>query len=163
MARRLDRAVDREMEKLVSLSSLTAPLALDYLDRMVRPIPELAPEMGARIVSRSYAAHLVVEHDPSSVGVTDIPVLGTLPPLKRGLPPQDLLSRVVKASRGGFEVIRALPAPVWDGWVAILTRRTHDGAADDQLVAPEVIDGLARFGWVLRRVDIHYGLSPDGV
>ncbi len=24
-----------------------------------------------------------------------------------------------------------------------------------------VVDGLARFGWVLRQVDLHYGLEPD--
>jgi hypothetical protein len=25
----------------------------------------------------------------------------------------------------------------------------------------EVVDGLARFGWVLRQVDIRYNLEPD--
>jgi hypothetical protein len=162
VARRLDRAVDDEMFSLASLSSLTAPLALEYLERVGRPIPSLSPQMGVQIVGRAYAAHLVVEADPRAYGAVDVPVLGTLPPLRRGSPPRDLLSRVVKASRRSFELIRAVSTPVWDGFVHCLTKRAHDLAAGaEDLVPIESVDGLARFGWVLRQVDIHYGLSPE--
>jgi hypothetical protein len=34
----------------------------------------------------------------------------------------------------------------------------HDG---EGFVAVDVVDGLARVGWVLRQVDIHYGLEPE--
>lgn len=78
--RNLDAAVDDAMASVQSLSSLTAPLALDYLDRLARPIPALTPQTGVQIVSRAYVAHLVVEADPAAFGAADIPVLGTLPP-----------------------------------------------------------------------------------
>jgi hypothetical protein len=162
--RSLDAAVDHAMASVLSLSSLTAPLALDYLDRLARPIPALTPEVGVQIVSRAYVAHLVVERDPVAFGAADVPVLGTLPALRRGSPPQDLLTRVVKATRRNFEVIRALSSPVWNGFVHGLTRRAHDQVAEagpDGLVAVAVVDGLARFGWVLRQVDLHYGLEPE--
>jgi hypothetical protein len=162
--RHLDAAVDQAMALVLSLSSLTAPLALAYLDRLARPIPALTPEVGVQIVSRAYVAHLVVETDPAAFGAADVPVLGTLPALRRGSPPQDLLTRVVKATRRNFEVIRAVSSPVWNGFVHSLTRRAHDQAPDagpDGLVALAVVDGLARFGWVLRQVDIHYGLEPE--
>jgi hypothetical protein len=71
---------------------------------------------------------------------------------------------VVKASRRSFELIRAVPTPVWDGFVRDLIRRAHDETPDvgpDELLASPVIDGLARFGWVLRQVDLHYGLEPE--
>ena len=92
-----------------------------------------------------------------------MPVLGTLPALKKGRPPQDLLSRVVKASRGrGFAAICALSPPAWDGWVWCLTKRAHDAAATGaDLVPLEALDGVARFAWVLRQTDLHYGLSPE--
>ena len=168
-ARRLDAAVDRLMVEVVSLSSLTAPLAVDYLERMRRPLPALAADMGVQIVGRAYLAHMVVEHDPGLYRATDIPVLGTLPPLKKGRPPQDLLSRAVKASRRGFETVCALPIHVWDGFAYLLARRVHDmaaaaGAARSEpveYVALAAVDGLARFGWVLRQVDLHYGLDPE--
>jgi hypothetical protein len=160
----LDRAVDEAMATVLALSSLTSPLTLDYLDRLARPIPALRPEIGVQIVTRAYLAHLVVERDPQSFGAVDVPVLGTLPPLRRGSPPRDLLTRVVKASRRNFEVIRAVSTPVWNGFVRSLTRRAHDQVPDpgpSGLVAVEVVDGLARFGWVLRQVDLHYGLEPE--
>jgi hypothetical protein len=51
---------------------------------------------------------------------------------------------------------------VWEGYVLLLTRRVHRSTPDaDQLVAMDVVDGLARFGWVLRQVDIRYNLEPD--
>jgi hypothetical protein len=28
-------------------------------------------------------------------------------------------------------------------------------------VPVEVVDGVASFAWILRQVDIHYGLSPE--
>jgi hypothetical protein len=163
-ARRLIEAVDTAMGSVASLSSLTAPLALDYLDRLARPIPTLSLGTGVQVVSRSYVAHLVTEADPGAYGATDVPVLGTLPPLRRGSPPQDLLTRVVKATRRNFELIRALSTPVWDGFVRDLTRRAHDetpAASSAELLALPVVDGLARFGWVLRQVDLHYGQEPE--
>lgn len=163
VARALDREVDRTMSGVTSLSTLSAPLAISYMDRLSRPVPSLTPEVGAQIVGRSYIAHLVVEAEPGHFGAPDVPVLGTLPPLKHGRPPQDLLSRVVKASRGrSFAPICALAPPVWDGYVRCVTKRAHDTAvAGDDLVAVDVVDGLARFAWVLRQVDIHYGLEPE--
>lgn len=161
--RRLDAAVDEALDSVLSLSSLTAPLALDYLDRLARPIPALTPAVGVQVVTRAYVAHLVVEDDPEAFGAHDVPVLGTLPPLRRGAPPQDLLSRVVKASRRNFELIRAVSTPVWDGFVRSLTRRAHDqpSGTEGDFISVEVVDGLARFGWVLRQVDLHYGLGPE--
>jgi hypothetical protein len=162
LARRLDRDTDAAMAEVTSLSSVSAPLALDYLDRLSRPIPALTPEIGAQIVGRSYVAHIVVETDPGRFGAVDIPVLGTLPPLGRGRPPQDLLSRAVKASRRGFELICALSPETWGGFVDCLTKRAHDQAGNPENLMPrEAVDGLARFAWVLRQVDLHYGLEPD--
>jgi hypothetical protein len=161
---RLIEAVEVAMGSVASLSSLTAPLALDYLDRLARPIPTLSLGTGVQIVSRSYVAHLVTEDRPDAYGATDVPVLGTLPPLRRGSPPQDLLTRVVKATRRNFELIRAVSTPVWDGFVRDLTRRAHEqtpAANPAELLALPVVDGLARFGWVLRQVDLHYGLAPE--
>ena len=163
VARRLDLEVDALMPTVAALSSLTSPLALDYLQRLERPIPALTPASGVQIVSRSYVAHAVVEADPGTFGAGTVPVLNSLPPLRRGgVPPQDLLTRVVKASRRKFQRIRAVPEPVWDGYVRCLARRAHEHVGDgDEFLAVEVVDGLARFGWVLRQVDIHYGLEPE--
>jgi len=161
--RRLIEAVDATMDTVSSLSTLTTPLALEYLDRLARPIPTLTPESGVQIVSRSYVAHLVTEGTPEAVGATGVPLF-ELPPLRRGHPSQDLLTRVVKASRRNFERIRAVPGPVWDGFVRDLTRRAHDRAPEadpGDLLAVAVVDGLARFGWVLRQVDVRYGLEPE--
>jgi hypothetical protein len=108
-------------------------------------------------------AHLVTERDPTAVGAAEVPLLN-LPPLRRGHPPRDLLTRVVKASRRNFERIRAVPGPVWEGLVRDLARRVHDRAPDADpadLLALAVVDGLARFGWVLRQVDLRYGLEPE--
>lgn len=150
------------MGEVTSLSSLSAPLALDYLDRLTRPIPALTPEIGVQVVGRAYVAHIVVERNPGRFGAADVPVLGTLPPLRRGRPPQDLLSRAVKASRRGFEFICAVSPAVWSGFVDCLTKRAHDQAVDpENLIPRDAVDGLARFAWVLRQVDLHYGLEPD--
>ncbi|MGH9055340.1 MAG: hypothetical protein ACRDYY_05665 [Acidimicrobiales bacterium] len=165
IARHLDEEVDQRMARVVSLSGLTSPLALGYLERLARPIPDLTLEVGVQVVTRAYVAHLVVEGGPHAFGAKDVPVLGTLPPLRRGRPPQDLTTRVVKATRRNFEAIRALSAPVWDGFVWILTRRSHDralpGDSRTGLVSVEVVDGLARVGWVLRQVDLRYGQGPE--
>jgi hypothetical protein len=163
VARRLDLEVDGLMPTVAALSSLTSPLALDYIQRLERPIPALTPASGVQIVSRSYVAHAVVEADPASFGADGVPVLNTLPPLRRGgVPPQGLLTRVVKASRRQFPRIRAVPEAVWEGYVRCLARRAHDHAKPGgEMLAIEVVDGLARFGWVLRQVDIRYGLEPE--
>jgi hypothetical protein len=159
----LDRQVEAEMAHVTSLSWLTSPLAVSYMERLGRPIPSLTPELGVLIVGRTYVAHMVVESDPGRFGAPDVPVLGTLPPLKKGRPPQDLLSLVVKASRGrSFPPLCALSPAAWDGFVHALTKRAHDGApAGGDRVSGEVVDGVARFAWVLRQVDLHYGLSPE--
>jgi hypothetical protein len=162
-ARSLIEHVDGAMGSVSSLSTVTAPLALEYLDRLARPIPTLTAEAGVQIVSRSYVAHLVTEGNPEAFAATEVPVV-ELPPLRRGHPPQDLLTRVVKASRRNFARIRAVPEPVWDGFVRDLARRTHERVPDvdpKDLLALEVVDGLARFGWVLRQVDQRYGLEPE--
>lgn len=163
LARDLDRDVDAEMARVTSLSPLTSQLAVAYMERLARPVPSLTPPIGVLLVGRTYVAHMLVESDPGRYGAPDVPVLGTLPPLKKGRPRQDLLSRVVKASRGkGFFSLCALSHPAWDGFVMCLTKRAHDAAAaPDDLVSAEVVDGVARYGWVLRQVDLHYGLSPE--
>lgn len=163
VARDLDREVDGEMTRVTSLSSLTSQLAVSYMERLGRPIPSLTPEVGILVVGRTYVAHMVVEADPGRFGAHDVPVLGTLPPLKNGRPPQDLLSRVVKVSRGRtFPPLCALTPAAWDGFVRCLTKRAHDAAHPEaDLVATDVVDGVARFAWTLRQVDLHYGLSPE--
>lgn len=163
VARDLDREVDGEMTRVTSLSPLTSQLAVAYMERLARPIPSLTPPIGVLLVGRTYVAHALVEQDPGRYGSPDVPVLGTLPPLKKGRPPQDLLSRAVKASRGnGFTVLCALSPAAWEGFVMCLTKRAHDAAlAGDDLVSADVVDGVARFGWILRQVDLHYGLSPE--
>jgi hypothetical protein len=162
-ARRLIETVDAALGSVSSLSPLTAPLALQYLDRLARPIPTLTPETGVQIVSRSYVAHMVTEGDPDAFGATEVPIVD-LPPLRRGRPPQDLLTRVVKATRRGFARIRAVPEPVWDGFVRDVAYRVHlrtPEADPEDLLALTVVDALARFGWVLRQVDQRYGSEPE--
>lgn len=166
-SRELDDAAAGESAALASLSSLTTQLAMDYLDRLARPIPALTPGAGVQIVTAGYAARLVVSSDPQRFGAHgELPVLASLPALRNGRPPQDLLNRAVKATRRGFPSLRAVPAGVWDGFVLLLTARVHGanhpaGKEELDLLAGEVVDGLARFGWVLRLVDIRYGLEPE--
>ena len=161
-ARRLDEAADRAMLEVASLSRLTEPLAVDYLERLRRPLPALTPEMGVQIVGRSYLAHMAVEEDPEVYLAGDVPVLGTLPPARNGYAPNDLLNRVVKVSRRSFEPVCAVPERVWEGFVLRLTTRAHQMPSDtDEPVAIAAVEGLARFGWVLRQVDIHYGTQPE--
>lgn len=161
-ARHLDERAEAVTATIVSLSPLTAGMAIDYIDRLARPIPSLSAKAGVEIVTRAYAAHLAVEEDPQAFGAPDVPVLGSFPPLRHGRPPQDIITRAVRASRRNFPAIRAVSAPVWEGFVVLLTRRLHAPVEDDEdLVAIDVVDGLARFGWVLRQIDIHYKLSPE--
>lgn len=168
-ARDLDVEADREASGLASLSTLTTQLAEQYLERLARPIPSLGPAAGVQIVTRGYAARTVVERDPARFGapaaLSELP----LPALRNGRPPQDLLTRAVKATRRAFPNYRVVPPGAWDGFVVLLTARVHqmapaagaDDDAGDQLLAAEVVDGLARFGWVLRLVDARYGQEPE--
>lgn len=168
-ARDLDAEADREATALVSLSPLTTQLAEQYLERLARPIPSLTPAAGVQIVTRGYAARTVVERDPARFGAPSSLDHLSLPPLRKGRPPQDLLTRAVKATRRSFSDHRAVPAGAWDGFVVLVTARVHQlapvagGAEDDDdgLLAAEVVDGLARFGWVLRLVDARYGQEPE--
>lgn len=163
MARELDAAAREAASGLLSLSSLTAPLAVDYLERLARPIPSLTPSAGVMVVTRGYAARLAVEADPVRFGApSELPALD-LPSLRHGRPPQDLLNRAVKATRRGFPAIRAVPGEVWEGFVVVLTAQVHELApsADGELLAGDVVDGLARFGWALRMVDVRYSLDPE--
>ena len=170
--RRLDRAVDGLMTEVVSLSGLTAPLAVDYLDRLRRPLPSMTPTMGVQILGRAYVAHMAVEHDPALYRASDVPVVGTLPPSRDGHAPADLLNRVVKISRRSFEAVCALSPRMWEGFAYGLTVRVHQMPRDteepqrrwaDEPVALAAVDGLARVGWLLRQVDIHYGTEPERV
>jgi hypothetical protein len=141
---------------LVSLSSLTAPLAVDYVQRVARPMAAMTPEAGVRLVAAGYVAHLAVESHPEDFAVTDIPVLGGLPdPDRRGRPPRDLMTRVVKATRRPFWSLCALSPEGWDGLVVAVA------AAPGPRLSLPLVDGLLRTGWVLRQVDLAYGLEPE--
>ena len=156
-------AADDAMATIVSLSPLSSPLGVAYMDRLARPIASLTPVIGASLVGRTYLAHMAVEQDPGRFGVSEVPVLGGLPAPKRGRLPQDLLSRVVKASRGrGFQSVCALGPKQWEGFVVCLTKRAHDLAGSGgEYVPTAVVDGVARFAWVLRQTDIFYGYAPE--
>ncbi len=151
------------MQKLASLSPLSSVLGVDYMDRLARPVASLTPVIGVALVGRAYVAHMTLERDPARFGVTDLPVIGGLPAPKNGRLPQDLLSRVVKASRGrGFWALCALGPGEWDGFVTCLTKRAHDLAGSaGEYVATDVVDGVARFAWVLRQADLFYGYEPE--
>jgi hypothetical protein len=162
-AMRLDREVDAQMPLVAALSAVTSPMALDYLERLERPIPTLSSASGVQIVTRSYMAHVVVEADPEAFGTKAVSVFATFPPMRRaGVPPQDLVTRVVKATRRNFDEIRNVSSPVWQGYVRCLSKRAHDHEpVGEELLAIDVIDALARFGWVLRQVDVQYGLHEE--
>lgn len=166
LARDLDASADREAAAFVALSPLTTQLAEDYLDRIARPIPALTPAAGVQVVTRGYAARIAVGREPARFGAAhELPELASLPERRNGRPPQDILTRVVKATRRGFPAVRAVSAGVWDGFALLLTASVHQsqpGTEDEpELLAGEVVDGLARFGWVLRLVDVRYGLEPE--
>lgn len=157
----LDREVEKRLASFGALSELTSRLALSYLERIRHPLASLTFESGVVLTSRGYLAHMAVEDDPARFGAgREVPIIGTLPDFRKGRPPQDLLNRVVKATRRGFEQIRAVPDDVWAGYVLCVTGHIHD---EDDEVAPldsTVVDSLVRFGWVLRQVDLRYGLTP---
>jgi hypothetical protein len=175
-AKALDKAVTSSLGGMAALSSLTTSLAVAYLERVQTPISAMTLASGVFITTRSYVAHRTVEGDPAAYGAVDVPVLGTLPELRKGRPPQDLLNRVVKATRRNFELVRALdaglvvdaPSGVEDETVPHVGVEAATIADEEELdhVEPSyldlsVVDGLTRFGWILRQVDIHYGLEPD--
>lgn len=161
-AQALDAAAAGIRSELSSLSPLSAPLLCAYLERIGRPLAELGFDGGALAATQGYGAHLAVEADPAAYGATDVPVLGDLPPARRGRPPSDLLNRVVRATRRGFGHIRAVDDDVWSGLCACVTYRVHEAAgADGPFAEPVVVDALVRLGWVLRQVDIHYRQEPE--
>ena len=151
----LDRAAAAAAARLSSLSDLTAPLAVSYLERIERTAAALTTGSGAALTALGYAAHTAVEADGGPWGVVEVPVLGDLPARRGGRPPQDLLLRVVKATRRPFPSIRAVDGPTWEGFV---TART---AATDPPLDRALVDGILRFGWVLRQVDLRYGTTPE--
>jgi hypothetical protein len=174
LARTLDEAVAASIGGVTALSPLTSSLAVTYLERIQGPISAMSLASGVFLTTRAYVAHQAVEADPGAYGARDIPVLGSLPPLHHGQVPRDLLVRVVKATRRHFAAVRALDEGVWDGFVLCSTWRVHDqsdiGSAvgddgepleDPGYLEASVVDGLTRFGWILRQVDIHYGLGPE--
>ncbi|MDQ2724920.1 MAG: hypothetical protein M3Y36_05420 [Actinomycetota bacterium] len=157
----LDREVEKRLASFAALSELTSRLALSYLERIRHAIASLTFESGVVLTTRGYLAHMVVEDDPVRFGADrEVPVIGTLPDFRKGRPPQDLLSRVVKATRRGFEQIRAVPDDVWAGYVLCVTGHVHAGVDDAARLESSVVDSLVRFGWVLRQVDLRYGLTP---
>lgn len=164
LARALDSAAEALVSEISSLSSLSSPLAVDYLERLRRPLSALSLEQGASVVARGYAAHMAVEADPTRFGADGPPEPGAFPKLRRNVPRQDILNRVVKASRRPFRRIRAVPEGVWEGFALCATRRLHDsvpGEEPDTLLGAAAVDGLARFGWTLRHADAQYGLEPE--
>jgi hypothetical protein len=177
VARRLAQQVGRNLPTIISLSPLTSELTVAYVERVAQPMSAMSLPAGARLVARGYLAHLLVERDAAAFDIIDIPVLGTLPPLnRRGRPPQDLLTRIVKATRRHFESICALSPDGWDAFVMAITADVHseappagdhgettrDKATDEGvgILAPELVDGMLRTGWVLRQVDLAYDLVP---
>jgi hypothetical protein len=157
-ARALDAAAERALgADAPQLSELTSELALAYLERIRHPLAALTMEQGVTLVTRGYAAHLAVEAGPAAYGAgREVPVIGTLPDPRRGRPPQDLLLRVVKATRRQFPSIRAVPDGVWEGFVVATSERVQAGHGDERVLDRSVIEGLLRFGWVLRQVDLRY-------
>lgn len=152
--------------RLQSLSPLSERLALAYVERVGQPMAAMPLAAGARVVVEGYLAHLAIERAPRDFEIDDIPVHGTFPPLNRhGRPPQDLLTRVVKVTRRHFETVCALSPDEWSALVAAVTAAVHARVGETEegkgLLAPELVDGLLRTGWVLRQVDLAYGLEPD--
>jgi hypothetical protein len=168
--RLLNRRVGQRLADVIELSVLTSELTVAYVERVAAPMSAMSLATGARCIARGYVAHLLIEEDPAAFGVVDIPVLGTLPPLRRGRPPQDLLTRVVKATRRHFYSVCCLSPEAWDAFLVATTAEIHAealaGATDGEdregagLLAPELVDGLLRTGWLLRQVDLAYGLQP---
>lgn len=170
----LDERVGLRLPAITALSELTSALVVSYVERVARPVAAMSPAAGARIMARGYVAHVVVEEDPALVGADDVPVLGDLPALnRRGRPPQDLLMRVIKASRRHFVILCALSPEAWEAFVVVSRAHVHDEAdldaaaqggdegAGPAYLGEELVDGLLRAGWLLRQVDLAYGLEPE--
>jgi hypothetical protein len=157
--RSLEAAARRRAQGLGQLSWLSEPLLTSYVERLGRPLKALSSEGGRQIGVLGYAAHLCVEGEPERFVEGDIPVLGALPPK----PPGDLANRVVRASRKDFAAICALSSDAWEAFVNCSLGRVQHLAAPaggTLYLSGELVDGLLRFGWVLRQVDLHYGLEP---
>ncbi len=157
----LDRAAGEILAGIAALSPLTTPMASSYAERISRPLA-VGFDSAVLATTRGYAAHMGVEADPGAFGALDVPVLGNLPPARGGRPPADLLNRVVRATRRGFEHIRAVDEQVWVGLAACTTSRVHRQEGHDGPFAdPAVVEALLRVGWVLRQVDLHYHQEPE--
>lgn len=156
----LDAAVDQRLADVEDLSSLTTPLLTSYVERVRRPLSALPLDVGLTLGLRGYLAQQLLELEAARFGIVDIPVMGGLPER----PPQDLLVRVVKASRGGFWRLRALNDDTWNGFVGLAMWRAHKQVPPSPKVSypmREVVDGLLRVGWLLRQVDLFYKLEPE--
>lgn len=166
--RRLNGRIENRLGAVVELSWLTSQLTVAYVERVATPMSAMSLPTGARLIARGYLAQLLIEEEPHTFGVDDIPILGTLPALRHGRPPQDLLTRVVKASRRHFDTLCCLSPQGWEAFVIATTAAVHaealgGGLADEEgagVLAPELVDGLLRTGWLLRHVDLAYGLEP---
>lgn len=167
--------VERRHSELPALTRITTPLASQHVQRLRVGMPSLTPHTAYGLVLRGYTAHLLVEADPSSFGATRVPDIVEMPDLDRnGEPRRDLLTYVVKVTLRSFEIVRGIPPDVWEGLAVCTTWRIHDDGpasspdavekADGEviplLLSPEVIEGLLRFGWVLRAADLAYDLEP---
>lgn len=162
-ARALDRAVEASLgdpggrSDGGGLSELTSDVALRYLERVRHALAALTLEDGVTLITCGYVAHRAVEADSAAYGCgPEVPVLGNLPDLRKGRPPQDLALRVVKASRRNFDRIRAVSDDVWEGFVVATTARIQASEGGPRVLDRTVVDGLLRFGWILRQVDLHY-------
>jgi hypothetical protein len=168
--RLLTKRVSQRLSNVVELSPLTSELTVAYVERVASPMSAMSLPAGARLIARGYLAQMLIEEDPAGFGVDDIPVWGTLPPLRHGRPPQDLLTRVVKTSRRHFATVCCLSPDAWDAFVVATTAQVHAEALSNTpggedlegagVLAPELVDGLLRTGWLLRQVDLAYGLEP---
>jgi len=169
--RLLNKRVGQRLSDVVELSPLTSELTVAYVERVASPMSAMSLPAGARLIARGYLAQLLIEQDPAAFAIDDIPVWGTLPPLRNGRPPQDLLTRVVKASRRHFATVCCLSPEAWEAFVVATTAEVHAEALSAAprgedlegagVLAPELVDGLLRTGWLLRQVDLAYGLAPE--
>jgi hypothetical protein len=174
--------VERGHANLVSLTRVTTPLAAQHVQRLRVAMPSLSRLTAYALVRRGYTAHLLVEADPGCFGAARVPDIVEMPPLDRdGAPRRELLTFVVKVTLRSFGVLRGIPPDVWEGLAVCTTWRIHDDVptgptaspdspAEDAdadaldeplaLLSQEVIEGLLRFGWVLRATDLAYGMEP---
>jgi hypothetical protein len=157
--RALHKAALRRIAALRTLTPVSTSVALRYAERVARPLAALDEVAATEIVLLGYAAHQLVEEQPDAYGVDDIPVLGALPKA----PPRDLANRVLRASRKDFAVLCALSPETWESFSACslaTAQRRPDRPEGPGHVSADVVDGLLRFGWILRQADLYYGLNP---